>query len=254
MPRATIVTAPDRIRAVTLLGDNTVPILDGLCRHVGEETGFDILVDGRLDSSSGAVARAEDADLIWACGYLMCDLIDSGRLAAQIVAAPIFAGEEGPVYHSVIVAADPAIRTIDDARGRRLAINEPISWSGYLALVDHLGSVGTDLSIFERVVATGSHLASVEAVAGGEADIAAIDHTVWSKLVRQRQVAATLRAIDRTRDWPAPPFAVHRRISTGARRAIVASMSTISPNEIVDLEGVAPASRVDYDVMSPPRP
>ncbi len=238
------------LTAVTLLGENTVPILAGLCSWLTEATGVDIAADRRLPGTSAEAAeRAGDADLIWGCGFLVCQLVDSGRLDAEIVAAPVFAGETGPVYHSVIVTADPAIEGLCDASGGVVAINEMVSWSGHLALVDHLAAIGSNLSMFERVVTTGSHAASVEAVARGDADVAAIDHTVWAQLARQLRAGTGLRVIDRTKEWPAPPFALHRRRPTDERRTMAAAMVAIPPKLIVDLAGVVPASRADYEVM-----
>lgn len=238
------------LSATTLLGENTVPILDGLCRRLAVTDGLEIV----RDDDGPAPDRAGDADLVWACGYLMCELIDAGRVDAEIVAAPVFAGQQRAVYHSVVVAVDPSIRSLSDAGGRSLAINEPISWSGHLALVEHLTTLGSDLSTFGRIVETGSHRASVAAVAAGEADLAAIDHTVWADLARRSQIGPEMRVIDRTRDWPAPPFAVHRRVSAGARRALLAALVAVSPGEVVGLAGVSPASRLDYEVMSPRHP
>lgn len=238
------------LSATTLLGDNTVPILDGLCRRLGETAGLEIV----RDDDRPAPDRAGDADLVWACGYLMCELIDTRRVAAEIVAAPVFAGEERPVYRSVVVAADPSIRSLDDVAGRRLAINESISWSGHLAFVEHLATVGLDLSVFARVVETGSHRASVAALAAGEADVASIDHTVWADLARRSAAGPHTRIIDRTRDWPSPPFAVHRRVPAEVRRTLLAALVAISPGEVVGLAGIRPASRPDYDEVSPPPP
>lgn len=240
------------LRAVTLLGENTVPILADLCRYLSEVIGEEVVPDRRSPPSSDVAAgRAATADVIWACGYLMCDLIDTGRVDAEIVAAPIFEGQAGPVYHSVIVAADPAIRSLADARGRRLAINEQASWSGHRALLRHLGEQESDLTLFADVVETGSHRASVEAVAAGEADVASIDHTVWDHLARVRPDLGGVAVIDRTRDWPAPPFAVGDRIASATRRVLRAAIEDTGPFDVDGLVTLVPAGRHDYDVMAP---
>ena len=232
------------LRAVTLLGENTVPILADLCRHLTATTGIEIEPDPRPPPASvDAADRAAGADLIWGCGSLMCDLVDSGRLDAEIVAAPVFEGETGPVYHSVIVAADPSIRSVDDARGSRLAINEPESWSGHLALVRHLASLDRDVSMFVDIVKTGSHRSSIDAVAAGEADVASIDHTVWEHLGQGGRV----RAVERTQDWPAPPFAFHERVGPSERGALIAALTVLRP--AMGLDRVALVSRSSYSVM-----
>lgn len=231
------------LRAVTLLGENTVPILDRLCAHLSSVTG------GSLVRVAGA---PQAADLVWGCGYLLRELIDDGRLDAEIVASPVFAGETEAVYHSVLVAADRSIRTVDDARGKVLAINEEISWSGHHALTEHLAEYGTGLSMFDRVVMTGSHRSSVEAVAAGTADVAAIDHTVWEHLSDRPGLVGGVGVIGRTRDWPAPPFAVHRRLAPQIRDALVTALVSLTPDAVPGLAGAVPSSGGDYDVMRRP--
>ena len=239
------------LRAVTLLGDNTVPILGDLCRHL-VASGVAIEPDPRPPPrSTEAAARAEGADLIWGCGYLMCELIDAGRLDAEIVAAPVFEGQTEPVYHSVIVAADPRVRSLQDAAGRTLAINEPVSWSGHLALVRHLAAAGHDLSLFGSVVETGSHRGSVDAVACGDAAVASIDHTIWEHLGAHGQIGDAVRVIDRTADWPAPPIAVHRRVAPTVRRTIEEHLERLPDATIGGLHGTVRAARRDYAVMAP---
>lgn len=241
----------EHLTAITLLGENTVSILDDLCRHVSEATGVEVVANAGPLRPSPPAERAGGADLVWACGYLMCDIIDSGRFDAKIVAAPIFAGQLAAVYHSVLVTANPEVRSLADAGGRVLAINETISWSGHHALVEHLAAHGTDLSMFERVVETGSHVASIERVASGAADLAAIDHTIWTD-ARTGGRFADVRVIDRTPDRPAPPFAVHERVDPSTRRRLVAGLITTPQDSVAGLAGLLPASRHDYDVMSPP--
>ena len=148
----------------------------------------------------------------------------------------------------MIVAADPAIESLDDAAGRTLAINEPESWSGHLALVRHLTSTGRDLSMFGSTIRTGSHQASVAAVANGDADLASIDHTVWEYL----DPLGSIRVVDRTRDWPAPPFALDRGLDPGVRERLGAAL--FATRDTAGLAALAPADRRDYEVMHPTPP
>lgn len=238
------------LTAVTLLAENTVPILDSLCRHLAQAAEVDVVADTRPVPSSGdALDRAAGADLVWGCGHLLAELIDSGRLDAEIVAAPVFAGEAGPVYHSVIVAADGSIGSLGAAAGGRLAINETASWSGHHALLVHLAESDTGIEMFADVVETGSHRSSIEAVHAGEAEVASIDHTVWDDLVATRGVAGGVRVIGRTRDWPAPPFAVRRALGRPTRDRMIAGLRDVRRGDVVGLSGIATARSADYAVM-----
>lgn len=239
------------LTAVTFLGDNTRPILEALCARVTATTGVEIvIVPGTPGSSKDAVRSADDADLIWACGFLTANMIDAGGLDGKIVAAPVFTGEDGPTYHSVLVAReDPEPTDLAHFRGT-VAVNEDESWSGHHALGHHFDVIGLEGPV-AGVWTSGSHRGSVEAVAAGQADLAAIDHTVWEHLTETTALTAGLAVIDRTRDWPAPPFTIHQRVDPVTRRRLVDALTGITAGDVVGLTGIVAVTRPDYDVMQP---
>jgi ABC-type phosphate/phosphonate transport system substrate-binding protein len=109
------------------------------------------------------------------CGYpLMTRLKDH----LEPFCVPLFdvPGVNGKLYCShIIVAAGSDIESIDDSRGRVAAMNNPDSNSGMNVLRHAVAGQADSGQFFERVVTTGGHLYSLQAVAGGVADIAAID-------------------------------------------------------------------------------
>jgi len=181
------------LRACTLLGPNTVDPLDAVVRHLaGRGHRLEI-----VDSRAGV-------DLLWACGLLTAELIADGA-ELEVVAAPVFPGETEPVYRSVVVARRAGQGT------RRLAVNEYGSWSGYQGL---LRSHRLAPWLSGEIVISGSHLDSIAAVAAGNADAAAIDHSVWDWVVaHQPALVADLMVLETSDDWPAPPFSVRRSAS-----------------------------------------
>ena len=239
------------LSGVTFLGDNTRPILEELRAHIRATTDVDIdVVQGPPGSSEVADRSAGDADLIWACGFLTANLIDAGRLDGEIVAAPVFPGEKGPTYHSVLITrADTEIADLAHFQGT-VVINEDESWSGHHALGHHFDVVGLEGPL-AGVRTSGSHRASVEAVAAGEADLAAIDHTVWRHLAETTSLTARLAVIDHTRDWPTPPFTIHHRVQADTRRRLVEALTGITPGDVTGLTGIVAVRRSAYDVMRP---
>lgn len=239
------------IRFGSYLGPNTsdpVRILAGyLSAELGVEvaTDLDLAYDSRLDLiTSGGV------DLVWMCGLLTVDLIDSGRLDADIVAAPVFAGADGPTYRSVVLVGSSAPHlTLADLEGGRLVINEEGSWSGHHALRAHLPP--TRSPFFGSVVESGSHLESVRMVVEGEADCAAVDDTVWRHLLgRKPGLVERLRVVEATPAWPAPPFSV----GTGADRRLAPALvavfgdgATAEALRRAGLDDIRPAADADYD-------
>ena len=57
--------------------------------------------------------------------------------------------------------------------------------------------------------------------------------------------------IDRTRDWPAPPFAVHRRVAAETRRLLIDALTGATPGDVEGLTGISAAARSDYHVLRP---
>lgn len=115
-----------------------------------------------------------------------------------------FPGGDGPLYRSAIIATG----TGDDApppkkgaliptqalSGKRLAYNEPASLSGYISL-----QRDTEMP-FSQEILTGSHRASLCAVAQGDADIAAIDNQTFALLRAHEPLAKKVHVIG----WTAP--------------------------------------------------
>jgi ABC-type phosphate/phosphonate transport system substrate-binding protein len=88
-----------------------------------------------------------------------------------------------PVYFSDVVARAPI-----DLRTARWSLNDPASLSGYRSVIDAYG-----VSVLERAIVSGSHLASLDLVAVGVADAAAIDSNVLRFFPRpDLRVLATL--------------------------------------------------------------
>ena len=113
------------------------------------------------------------------------------RLSArvQLVGTPIYhaQGCSGPLYSSAIIARK-RLRSLADLAGQVVGVNGRDSMSGYVALFDALRSSGVrpaDVQTEE----TGSHRASIRAVADGSVDFAAIDAVCWA-LARDHEAEA----------------------------------------------------------------
>ena len=111
-----------------------------------------------------------------------------------VVGQPAYDGMEGGqgiFYSSAIVmrratgkrepapGGGSAILPLDLLRDASFAFNGSDSMSGVIALARDLEAVGEDLSIFRERIETGSHRASLAAVAAGRADVCAVDCRSW---------------------------------------------------------------------------
>lgn len=201
-----------KLRATSCLGDNTVPILSELVAQLND-AGVDIDFDASQEPGEREAAfRRGDVDVVWACGLLTAAVADG--LDVEVIAAPVFDGEPGPVYRSVIVVpAGSDAMTVSDTFEGRLALNEYGSWSGYRGFERWLADQSLSIDGYRTHVPTGSHRNSARALNEGVADVAAIDQTVWRHLVATEPWVSGLRVLTVTSDWPAPPFSVRSTLA-----------------------------------------
>jgi phosphonate transport system substrate-binding protein len=165
---------------------------------------LDLLLQGRLD-------------LAWICGYPFVRNLP--RL--ELIAVPRFRGR--PLYQSyLIVGADSQIQRLHDLEGRLFAWADPDSNSGYLYPRFRLTRDGRDPDrFFRRTFFTWGHPRSVEAVAEGLADGAAVDSYVWETLARSHpELKAQTRVLERSPDFGFPPIVAGPALSEPDRQAI----------------------------------
>jgi ABC-type phosphate/phosphonate transport system substrate-binding protein len=150
--------------------------------------------DGVIDAPQ-ALTRDRSLDEVWldprlllaqTCGYPFAHAL-KGKV--NLVATPRYRarGCEGPFYRSAVVVrgGDPAT-SLRDLLGRRCALNDLASNSGMNHLRVELAPMAGGQPFFSAVSISGSHLASAEWVASGEADVAAVDCVTWAHLERWR--------------------------------------------------------------------
>ncbi|MCA3450988.1 MAG: PhnD/SsuA/transferrin family substrate-binding protein [Rhodobacter sp.] len=137
-----------------------------------------------------------------------CGLPYRSRLHGQVtlVGTPDYAVDGcGPGhYRSVFVArADDPRDRIDMFDGAGLAYNDALSQSGWAAPQTHAAQIGIRLF---AALQTGAHAQSARAVAGGRAEIAALDAVTWRLLQRFDPVTRDLRVVGLTEPTPGLPL------------------------------------------------
>lgn len=174
---------------------------------------------GRMIAPDPATLPPDDLDVatLWRHPQLLLAQTCWGPMETTGLAAHVrvvgqpdysaFEGGQGERYRSAIVMrTGEARRSLADARDLRFAFNEPHSMSGFLAVERDLRAarlLNDDngmAAFFGRMIQTGSHRASVRAVAGDQADVAAIDCRTWAYCRRYETAASALAVIG----WTAP--------------------------------------------------
>ncbi|MCA9580199.1 MAG: PhnD/SsuA/transferrin family substrate-binding protein [Myxococcales bacterium] len=215
-----------------------------------DAAGFSPIETNRWQGTVEDLWNSPSLLLSQACGYpLRTEL----RNRATPVGTPVYAapGCDGANYRSAWLAREPETN-LEAFRHRRAAFNSTRSHSGYNVLRYAVAPLAKDGRFFTDVIETGSHIASIERVVAGEADVAAID-TVTLELCRRHrpelirsthvvgwsEPAAALPFITRT---GREPSAIH-----GAIRRAIEGLRGSGTLEALLLQDVILRSVNDYD-------
>jgi ABC-type phosphate/phosphonate transport system substrate-binding protein len=131
----------------------------------------------------------------------------------RLVATPRYSapGCEGASSRSAIVVRREETGSLADLRGRRCVVNEMDSNSGMNLLRAAVAPLAGGGRYFASVAVSGAHLHSVEMVASGEADVAAVDCVSLAHFRRLYPgVVAKLRVVSWTPASPSLPFITAR--------------------------------------------
>lgn len=189
------------------------------------------------------------------CGYPLRKFY-AGRL--KPVATPVYASPfmEGAWHRSaIVVRADDPATGLAELRGRVSAINGPDSNTGMNLLRAALAPLAGGRPFFSRVVETGGHLLSLQAVSEGRADIAAIDGVAFTLAARHAPERVTgVKVIGVTPATPGLPLVARHdtpdEVVAALRRALdalLADGSAAPAREAFGLIGFEPIPEAAYD-------
>ena len=187
-------------------------------------------VPDRLTRGGELAALWQAPDLLFSqtCGYPLTHAL-KGRVT--LLATPVYdcPGCRGGHYHSeILVRDDSGFRRLEDLRGTRAVVNEPGSQSGYNALRAVVAPLAGGRRFFASVERSGGHVHSMAAVAGGSADVCAVDTVTYRLLAKaQPEAVAGLRRLMASPSAPALPYITRlhipssdlERLRGGLRRA-----------------------------------
>lgn len=154
----------------------------------------------------------------------------------QVVGQPnydAFEGGQSELYSSAIVmraGEAPAVGSpsdgsslipLDILRGKHFAFNSLDSMSGIIALTRDLEALGESLDIFSERSESGGHRASIVAIAGGKADVAAIDCKSWALAQRFEPAAQKMAVVGWTRRRKGLPFITARTTPEPVKNVLV---------------------------------
>ncbi|SIP88745.1 phosphonate transport system substrate-binding protein [Alkalispirochaeta americana] len=165
-----------------------------------------------------------------------------------------------PTYKSYIIARDDSgIDTIEDVLGRNFAWVDPASGSGYLfprAMM--LGALDTTDekmdALFENVIFSGGHDASVRFVINGDVDAAAVSD---SQIQRMRAAEfpgmENIVVVAETDPIPRSPEAYRSNLPDSLKQALFDAYTTFDDRDFLEAhnyhDGFVPVTDAAYDVV-----
>lgn len=181
-------------------------------------------------------------------------------LASEVAGAEAFAvavtkktGKSA--YHSMIIARkDKGLQTVPQLKGHTFAFVDPSSASGHLFPKAGLMGAGFDADKgFSRVIFSGSHDASIMAVANNKVDAAAVADRIFDSAVSKGVVKAEdFQVVWRSQPIPESPMVWRKNLDAATKQKVAAAMAEIKDLPWGDqgvLNGFAPTNDQAYDVV-----
>jgi phosphonate transport system substrate-binding protein len=192
---------------------------------LGVELLFEETISGPLAGDDEPFSRGE-ADLGFICSPSF-RYLNRGQRLVDLLPLPVprdvrAAGR--PVYFSdVVVRADSPVRTFDELRGQRWAYNDRNSKSGWFSMLARVTPNAPEV-FFDEILHAGSHLRSLELIAAGEADAAAIDSNV---LALHRHLHPDLRVLESWGPFPIQPVIIRTTLPPSVKARIATKLLTL---------------------------
>ena len=187
-------------------------------------------------------AMASDRlDLAWFGGFTF---VQAQRKAPM---TPLVQREEDQKFTSKFITADPAVKTLQDLKGKTFAFGSVSSTSGSLMPRYFMQQEGiVPEQFFSRVAYSGAHDATVAWVAAGKADAGVLNASVWKKLVDAGKVdTSKVRVISTT-----PPYYDY---NWTVRGSLDPQLAAKIKQAFLDLDPAKPADKAILDLQAASR-
>ena len=166
-----------------------------------------------------ALLASGGVDLAFVCSGAYIDLRNDR--SAELLVVPVVDGTT--TYESwVIVRSGVEANLFEHLLGSSFAFVDPLSNTGYLFPIWWAIQLGEDPEVFfKKTTFTYSHEKSIEMVAEGIVDAAAVDHLVLKGLVKQRpEIGNQVRIIEKSPPFGIPPVVVRRGMDPELREKL----------------------------------
>lgn len=158
-------------------------------------------------------------------------------------------------YQSKVIARkDKNLQTLEHLKGRTFAFVDPSSASGHLFPKAGLMASGFDVEKgFSRVIFSGSHDASIMAVANNKVDAAAVADRIFDSAIKKGLIKSEdFVVIWHSKPIPESPMVWRKNLDDATKQKVAAAMADIKNLPWGDqgmLDGFAATNNQAYDVV-----
>ena len=174
---------------------------------------------------------------------------------AEAFAIPVSKKSGQSSYQSILITRkDKGLNTVAQLQGKTFAFVDPSSASGHLFPKAGLKGQGVDTdTYFSRVIFSGSHDASILAVANNKVDAAAVAEPIFFNAVAKGHVKAEdFQVVWRSQPIPESPMAWRKSLDATTKQKVATALAEIKGlpwGDRGELNGFASTNDQAYDVV-----
>ena len=251
-------SAADKVLRVSAIPDEAPTELQRkfapLGKYLEAETGMKVQFIPVSDYAAVVEALASNKiDMAWLGGFTYVQ----ARIRTKGTATPIVQRAEDAKFTSKFITASPAIKSLNDLKGKTFAFGSPSSTSGSLMPRYYLQQAGiTPEKDFKTVAYSGAHDATVAFVTAGKAEAGVLNTSVWDKLVEQKKVdPAKVRVFATTPTYYDYNWTVRGNLDPALVKKLTTAFLKLDPakpadKQIMDLQRASkfiPTTKANYD-------
>jgi phosphonate transport system substrate-binding protein len=224
--------------------------VERICRDIGRKTAF-VLRPSYTDVRRGL--EQGKVDVAFVCTGTYVHSFPGKRI--KLLVQPEF--EDGLSYRCIIIVPfRSAVKKLEDLRGKIVAFTDRESHTGCIVPSAVISNRGYNpKTFFEKIVFTGSHDRSIQAVALGMVDCAAVDSLVWESNVKQDpSLRRRVRIVWESEAYGPPPIVVPANLPEKLESDLRTVFLTLHEDEEgrgilrdIGIRRFVPARREDYD-------
>lgn len=198
-------------------------MFDGITKHYGIH--FDI----KVGDSYAAVVEGicnDKVDVAWFGAVTYGEA--KAKCGVELLAVDVENGESS-YYSGIFARKDAGLTSLKDLKGKAVAFGDPSSTSSFVFPMAMVLDAGLDpIKDFSKIVMTGSHSASLAALAEGKVDAAAASYNSYEKAVAKGSVdPSVIVPLVKSQSIPNPPMAMSKTLNSDTKAKLKTAFAEI---------------------------